>query len=188
VKKELFRQAFHLILGLLIICFTLLLGKTITIILVLLALIFSLITSIYLIKSNKSIPGLNAVLETCERNHEKTIPLKAIHFFLIGALIALIFPLETALTALIVLSIGDATSTLIGLKFGRIKFKGKSIEGTIAGTIISSIAVYLLIHNPITAIIASSIGMLAELLIYKIDDSITIPTSVGIIVTMIKWF
>lgn len=186
MKKELFRQAFHLILGLLIICFTLLLGKTITIILVLLTLITSLIASIYLIKTKKNIPIINAINETCERNHEKNIPLKALHFFLVGTLIALIFPLNIALTALIVLSIGDATSTLIGLKFGRIRFKGKSIEGTIGGTIISSIAIYLLIQNPFIAIIASLTGMLAELLIYQIDDSITIPTSVGIIITIIK--
>ncbi len=186
MKKELFRQTFHIILGLLIISLTLLLGKTITLILILLTLIFSLITSIYLIKTNKKIQGLNLILETCERKHETKTPLKAIHFFLVGTIIALMFPLKTALTAILVLTIGDATSTLIGKKFGKIQYKGKTIEGTIAGTITSTIAITLLIHEPTTAIIASTTGMLTELLINNIDDSLTIPTTTATITTIIK--
>jgi dolichol kinase len=96
----------------------------------------------------------------------------------------LLFPKFIALTAITVLTFGDAASTIIGLKFGKIKFKGKTIEGFIAGTIISFIPVYLILGNPFLALIASFIGMLAELIL-PIDDSLTIPLSVGIVLLLI---
>ncbi|MBN2126917.1 MAG: hypothetical protein JW703_00830 [Candidatus Diapherotrites archaeon] len=184
MRKELFRQAFHLLLGMLIASFVLLLGKTTALILVLMGIVFSLIISIYLIKSRKFLPVIDDVLEACEREHEKGIPLKAVHFFLLGCVIALMFPENIALTALLVLSIGDAASTLIGIKFGHIKLGKKSIEGAIGGTLFSSIPAFLALNSIPLALIASITGMLAELLI-PIDDSITIPLSVGIILMMV---
>jgi len=60
---------------------------------------------------------------------------------------------------------------------------GKTIEGTIAGTAISTIMLSTIMPSIQIALAASIIGMLAEYL--PIDDNFTIPIATGITIAIL---
>jgi dolichol kinase len=76
-----------------------------------------------------------------------------------------------------VLSLGDGTAKIIGRRFGKtiIAFnKPKTIEGTLAGLIVSGL-VASLYGSPPRAIIAAGLGMLAEIIPTPINDNLLVP-------------
>jgi len=103
--------------------------------------------------------------------------------FLLGALLSLwIFGIEIFRVAILVLSVGDAFTTLIGKHYGSHKLfynKTKTWEGLVAG-IISSFLVCLLLVPPHIAITVSVIGMLVESAPVELDDNLTIPLAVSL--------
>lgn len=108
----------------------------------------------------------------------------AILFFLGIGVSLLIFPLKIAILSIIVLSVGDSFSTLIGVHFGKHKTKinpPKSYEGTVGG-LVASFLVCLFFTNPLIALIASGVGMLMELLPIRINDNVLMPLCVGFVI------
>lgn len=91
-----------------------------------------------------------------------------------------IFPKDIALAAICVLVIGDTFSAIVGLKIGRIRYpySQKTIEGSIAGFIVSMLAC-LLILTPMQAVGCAFFGMLAESFDI-LEDNISIPIAAGI--------
>jgi len=116
------------------------------------------------------------------------------NWFLLGCFLSvLLFQKEIAMLAITVLIFGDAFAALIGMKFGKHKFKnGKSWEGTIGFIGVSylllvgfysvlnltlSFAVAALIVIPITAVSEVYSKQI------KIDDNLLIPLIFGILMT-----
>ena len=105
---------------------------------------------------------------------------------LISALLCVfIFPKVVAINAFAILIISDTTSALIGRRFGRHRFLGKSFEGSLA-FFVSAVLVILLAPKIdripmeyLIGFIAAAIGTVVEALPIKIDDNLTIPLSVG---------
>lgn len=107
---------------------------------------------------------------------------------LISALICvIIFPKLFFVTAFAVLIISDISSALIGRKFGKHKFLAKSREGAIA-FFISAVLVILftpkvenLFLEYVIAVIAVFFGAIAESSSIEIDDNLTIPITIGVV-------
>jgi dolichol kinase len=125
------------------------------------------------------------------RNHErdeKTKRLTGASNILISAIICvLIFPKIITVTAFAVLIISDSTAALIGRRFGQTKFFKKSLEGAV-GFFISAVIVVLLtpkVQYHITEYFIGVAGIAAaaivESTIISIDDNITVPISIGIV-------
>jgi dolichol kinase len=123
------------------------------------------------------------------RRHETDIKKKRLNGasnVLISALLCvLIFPKVIAINAFTILIISDTTAALLGRRFGRHRFLGKSLEGSLA-FFISAVIVILIapkvsgIHMEyVIGIIAAAIGTIVEALPIKIDDNISIPLTVG---------
>lgn len=112
------------------------------------------------------------------------------NWFLLGCFLSvLLFPKYIAMLGITVLIFGDAFAALVGMKFGKHKFKnGKSLEGTLGFMAVSflflaAFAVVLRLDLPFIAASAISIPIVAVAEIYskqlKIDDNLTIPLVFG---------
>ena len=181
-RKETKRQLVHAIFGTGLIGILFFFGKDTSIILGSLALGFGMIISA-LIKLGYDIPFFAPLVRIFGRQKEKIPGLGAMHFFL-GMLFAIIiFEKDIAVGAMIVAVYGDAASTIIGSNFGKTKvFKEYSLEGTLAGIIVSFLAL-LFFFKPLTAFAAATAGMVTELL--PIDDNLTIPLVSGAVLLVL---
>ena len=98
-----------------------------------------------------------------------------------------------ALAALVPLVFGDRAGLLVGKSMGRISFKGKTVEGSLACLTVSFI-IYLLLARfwplvfgfPLIILFSAAlIGTLAEALPRPFDDNLTIPIAVGVFLTLV---
>ena len=190
---ELKRQAFHILLGVLLVLLLLYgqINKEIILVITLGGLLLS-----YIIKKTKiRIPIIHQLLQKFERKNElENFPGKGIIFYLIGVSVALLlFPKEIAMASIMVLALGDSVSHLYGLHFGRIRHplsKTKFLEGTIAGFVAGFIGA-LFFLGLFEAFIASLAAMIVEAVEIRIgtdqvDDNLVMPFVAGAAVWIIR--
>ena len=119
--------------------------------------------------------------------HEKKRTFNGASWVLISALFCvLVFPKLIAITAFAILIISDTTAALIGKRFGKRKYRGKTIAGSSAFVVSAAI---VLLFTPKAAglpaeyalgVVAAVIGALAEVFSFDIiDDNFAIPVSIG---------
>lgn len=109
-------------------------------------------------------------------------------FVLLSAVISvLLFPKVIVITSFSILIICDMSAALIGKRFGRHKFFNKSFEGSLA-FFISGLLVVLFtpkvsnrIEEYVIGFVGAFVGAIIEALPLKIDDNLSIPLSVGIV-------
>jgi dolichol kinase len=111
-----------------------------------------------------------------------------------GVFIAfLLFHPVVALAALVPLIFGDRAGLLVGKSVGKISFKGKTLEGSLA-CLAASFLLYMLLavnwpevfgYPTIILFFAALIGTLAEALPRPFDDNLTIPLAVGLFLTLV---
>jgi dolichol kinase len=125
------------------------------------------------------------------RKHEidsKKKNLSGATYVLISAvLVILLFPKIFAVAGFAVLIIGDTSAALFGRKFGKHKFLSKSLEGSSAFFVTSSIVILLTpkitgsIEEYLIGIVAVFVGMIVENISFGwADDNLTIPVSIGL--------
>jgi len=186
MKREYNRQIIHLLFGIVFIAIIIFLEKKTAIMAMISIYIIGVLISIFHSKITP-IPILKEFVNATEREHEKkNFGLAALNFTLSIIICSTIFyfePKTTLIGSLIVLSFGDSISTIVGKKIGKTKLMGKTIEGTIAGTAISTIMLSTIMPSIQIALAASIIGMLAEYL--PIDDNFTIPIATGITIAIL---
>jgi dolichol kinase len=105
----------------------------------------------------------------------------------------LLFEPAVALASLVPLIFGDRAGLLVGKSVGRISFKGKTLEGSLACFGVSFI-VYAILAGSWPRVFgfgmpvlftAALIGTLAEALPRPFDDNLTIPLVVGMFLTIV---
>lgn len=125
------------------------------------------------------------------RRHESDAARKRLNgasYVLISAtLCILLFSKPIMLAAFCVMIIGDTMAALIGIRFGRHKFFNKSIEGSLA-FFVSGLVIICIIPNLanglsgyILAAFSVAVGAIVEALPWEIDDNLTIPLAVGLV-------
>lgn len=127
------------------------------------------------------------MLRKHERDSKKKNLSGATYVLISAVLVIFLFPKIFAVTGFTVLIVGDIAAALIGRKFGKTKFLFKSLEGTLAFFIFSSVVV---LFTPkingnateyIIAFISVAVGAIAENISGSwADDNLTIPISIGI--------
>ena len=194
MKREFKRQAIHA-LGALSIIVIAVFGKALSIVLFSVWIAILIITSefrknrskfrkhplfrLYIINFFETI-GHKFILER-ERKGEYSLRGPITYF--LGSLIAVIlFPELIAVIAILILSIADAASTLVGKSYGihklRINSK-KSWEGSITFFIASLMILYLFL-DPLKALTIAITVSVVEML-PDMDDNITIPIATGLL-------
>ncbi|MGC9518018.1 MAG: diacylglycerol/polyprenol kinase family protein [Methanomicrobiales archaeon] len=185
MKKELTRQLIH-VSGILIILLEKIFDPII--LMFICGLIVIMGELIYKIDKKRYIPFFSTVLRSCRRSENE----KGYIYFFIGVLIALIifnFNLNIANATIIILALGDAASTLIGKKYGKIKLpyqKFKTLEGSIAFFIVGFLGASLQVPI-LPALFGALSGSIAEAY-SPVDDNIIIPIVSGTIMTLAIYF
>jgi dolichol kinase len=194
-RQEFGRQILHILIGLiaiLLIYFNILSEWSIF-----LLIIVGILTS-FLVKRVR-LPFFSFFLDNFEREHQKTeFPGKGMIFFFIGVLLVLkLFSKDIALAAIMILTLGDSVSHLIGERFGQIKNifneSGKKLlEGTLAGTLAGFLGAILFV--PVTeALFGSFIAMTAEVVQIDfnentIDDNLVVPLVAGTVMLLVRHY
>lgn len=180
------RQLFHIVVGLTIILLILMFERETILIILFLAFLITVLISI--ISTKIKIPIVNWFIEQLERDSEKNFPAKGVIFFIAGCLLTFkLFSQDIALASIAVLTFGDAISTLAGFLGQKYKHKPfskfKTLHGTILGMVVSFL-VALIFIEPLLALTAAIIGMIAEAISIKLgeteaDDNLIIPLASG---------
>jgi dolichol kinase len=96
----------------------------------------------------------------------------------------ILFTKPVVLPALIALAVLDGVATIAGIRFGRTRiYNGKSLEGTIAGIVVTFLVLLLVMPVQgalVVAVIAGIIEMFSP-----VDDNLVIPVSVCILLTTV---
>lgn len=104
----------------------------------------------------------------------------------------ILFPKPVAVLSLLCLAVGDTAASLVGRAWGRTKIGNKSLEGSLAFFISTSLVV-VAAHalSPDYPLVAGIAGMfaaaLAELLLPRIDDNFSIPLTAGVVMVSLGW-
>ena len=152
----------------------------------------------YKIIKSKKLDEFEEYVENGFKEYERpnTDPFEGAIEFFVGSFFAIIlFEPKAAMAAIAVLSLADAVSTLIGRNYGKHKVifnKDKSIEGSMA-FFITALPTLMFFSNPlyttsVNLLYAATIAFFATLaeLLPKVNDNITIPIVVGILMTIIS--
>ncbi len=114
-------------------------------------------------------------------------------YVVFAALLAIVlFDKPIAITVLLFLSISDALASLIGIRFGRRRFLGKTLAGSTA-FLVSAVAIALLLmhESPLIAVSGAVVATIVEALPlkiagYKIDDNLSIPIAAGSVMSLLQ--
>ena len=106
--------------------------------------------------------------------------------FIGSTLTIAIFPKEIAVISLVYMSLGDAIASLVGRKYGKMKFYNKTIEGSLAGLIVCILSGYLIqITLPLVVVFSGAFAaMFIELMPIPIDDNLSVPLFAGTIMVI----
>lgn len=133
-------------------------------------------------------------LSLFERDHHlEKFPGRGVLFFTIGSYLALVlFEKNIAYAGIMILSVGDAVSNIVGRHFGKISTKlnpNKHIEGNLAGILVSIPFAYYFFPNTYAVIAACFVGMFLEIPAirifgFEIDDNLLIPVGAAFTLTL----
>jgi dolichol kinase len=125
------------------------------------------------------------------RKHEQDEQAKrlngATNVLIAATLCVVIFPKLIVLSAFSILIVSDSMAALIGRRFGKRRFLQKSLEGS---TAFFFFAVLVIAVTPkidytfseyLIGIIAAAAGTIVEASSWKIDDNLSVPISVGVV-------
>jgi len=177
MKREIERQAFHVLAGIVALAVLLYLGKG------MLAgmMFFVVLIGLLLINLNFTGKKLGLVAWFLERFERTNVPFVGwgSACYATGVLIAAVFlpSADQVAAAIIILALGDAASTLVGMR-GKIKLpynKKKTLEGS-AAFFIASLTGYLF-AGPMILPVALA-GALMESLDLPFDDNITVAVAI----------
>lgn len=134
------------------------------------------------IRKGFRLPLITLLIKNLEREGE--YPGKGAFFFTASALFCVIFfPARVAVPSILTLAVLDGVATLVGMHWGEHRImNGKSFEGSIGGIIVNTAALLLLI-SLLQAFAASLVAGLVEL-ISPVDDNLTIPVCICILLTI----
>ncbi|NJF25198.1 diacylglycerol/polyprenol kinase family protein [Thermococcus sp. Bubb.Bath] len=114
---------------------------------------------------------LERQVHTIERSHEREGVAAHIYFALASLIVIYFFDRNIAVAAITVATLGDAMAAIIGVRFGRHRFKnGKSLEGSLAYFITAFFVIYPLL-GPVMALIGALTGALTEFYELPPDDN-----------------
>ena len=108
-------------------------------------------------------------------------------FYILSSFIAMaLFEKNIAISSLFILSISDPLSSVLGSRFGRIRFLGKSLEGTLV-FFFSSFFILLAFSFTIPiAVAGATIASLTELFSsWPVDDNLSIPLVTALALTLL---
>lgn len=189
-QKELPRRLFHIFGGLCLPASGWLLPRNIFLPSLFIATIFFLFFEVARLRFQKLNRWFLAHFQALLRKSEASRFTGSTYLLIAGSLGFIFFDKPIAVISLSFVALGDPIAGIIGEKWGKIKLRGKSLEGSSAcflacltiGAILASFT-----HIPFFVVIAGALCVtLIELLSLPINDNLTIPLVSGVIMTGVR--
>jgi dolichol kinase len=127
------------------------------------------------------------IVDRHTKDRERKRPLGSLYYVLSAFIVIMFFERNIAVASLFTLSISDPLSSIIGSRFGRLRFLGKTVEGTLT-FLLSSLCIFLSFSfgAPIS-VAAAVVASLAELLSGPyVDDNLAIPVATAAALTVLS--
>ncbi len=146
----------------------------------------------------KTIPIISDLLKLFDRPRDKEFPGRGAFYFLCAVFFSLlIFPLEIAYAAILILAVGDSFNHLVGGYLGYVKNVNmpwnprKNTSGMILGIAFGTFAAQFFVPI-LPAFIATSCAIIIETFPFKIgkfyiDDNLTVPLTAGIVLYILTY-
>ncbi len=112
-------------------------------------------------------------------------------YLLFSAMICVaFFEPQIAFCSMAFLSLGDTFAAMVGINFGKRKFKhmNKSLEGSLACFVSCFIFALFFVDNPVMAFTGALAATLAELSKLPVDDNVEVPIVSAIVMTITTVF
>ncbi len=129
-------------------------------------------------------PGVNQWL-TCHlhiliRDDEVRHPVTSTYILAASLVAVLLFGRDIAMESLLFLAVGDPAAAAVGQRWGKLKVRNKSLEGSLTfflfSCVIGAILGGTILSLSLGVIITGAIlATLAELLSFRLDDNFTVP-------------
>jgi len=179
---QIYRKFIHLILGAAILLLGYLIaikyGLEIITIITFLFLIILLIIDLLRVEYNINFPLYTIFTKEKEKRN-----LHALTFAFLAAVIVInVYDFKIALTSLSMSIFSDGVAAIVGIKFGRHRFKnGKSLEGSLASLLVNLLIGYFLLKTWYIFLPMAVIATLTELIVKHMDDNFIVPIFTGFI-------
>ena len=107
-------------------------------------------------------------------------------FYVLSAFITMaVFEKHIAIASLFILSISDPLSSILGSRFGRIRFLGKTLEGTLTFFFSSMVILLAFSFGIYSAVACAVVASLTELFSsWPVDDNLSIPLAAAAALTL----
>jgi dolichol kinase len=180
--RETLRKLVHLLFGLGIAGLVIVIPRSLMIDLLAISIFCGLVLS-ELISRGYGIPFISRFVKFLDR--EDALPGRGALYFAISSLVCLIlFPVAVVIPAIIALAILDGVATIAGRRFGKTRiWNGKTLEGTVMAMAVTFVCLLPFLPPP-GAGVATVVAGVVEL-VSPIDDNLTIPVSVCVVLTLI---
>jgi len=125
---------------------------------------------------------LEKQIDEITRSHERYRVAAHIYFAAASFIVVYFFPMEVAVGAITVATVGDALAAIVGKSFGRHRFSnGKSLEGSLAYFLSGVAILWPLVGLPL-AVIGSLAGTVAEFYNLPPDDNFSNQLAIAIVI------
>lgn len=183
--QELVRQLVHLVFGLAVAGMVIVAGQPAAVA-ILAGGLFIGVVMVDLILRDRKVPLFSALVAAFDRGDR--IPGRGALYFAVSALACVIlFPVQISVPALVTLAVLDSVTTIVGVRFGRTRiYNGKSWEGTIAGIVVTILALLPFLNLPGAFVIAIVAGVIE--LISPVDDNLVIPVAACVVLALVPGF
>lgn len=185
---EIKRKAFHLLILLVLVAYTLLeksYGKQTALILLVVLLALFLVAEYFRLELGFKIPFFDQIIRAKEREHYY-----GVIYFLSATIICLaVFDFKIALAALLMTTFGDMSAALLGKKYGKlIVFKKKTLVGASSEFGINLIVGFFVLTNIYIIISMAFIATFVETFISELDDNLLVPIFASLVGQILLFF
>ncbi|MFH1754652.1 MAG: phosphatidate cytidylyltransferase, partial [Candidatus Latescibacterota bacterium] len=115
------------------------------------------------------------------RSHEEEHLLGSTYFMIAALISVLVFDKMIAISALTFLVLGDTAAAVIGKRFGKAAYWGKSLAGSIACLLCCIVIGFLLLDNMPVILAGALAATIAEALPVPMDDNMRVPIASGFV-------
>ena len=132
------------------------------------------------------------IIQPIIREHEIAGDFTGATYILLSVCLTVaLYSKPVAIAALAFIIVGDTFAALIGRKFGRHRFRNKSVEGSLGcllGTVLVALVASDLHLSPTldlhTALFGAVVATLVEALSFEIDDNVSVPILSGLAMSL----